>query len=418
MPVFWIAADDHDFAEINHTYLLNRDGELVRVEYPVMPEYPVPVSEITLGNPEAIQAMHGLIRETLGESDFTESLYDQLAVNYQDGANVVVAFGRLMAQLTADYGLVLFSPADPAAKRLAKPLFAEIVERQDELHQLMGSTNRRIERASYHLQVEKNEQAIHLFYHQKGRWPIVHRDGRFQAGEYSFSKDELLAKIEESPECFSPDVLTRPIMQSFLFPTLAQMGGPSEIAYFAQINPLFEMFRLPTPVHTARPTATLVEKRHEKVMAQAEISFEELAGDIEQVINRVMAKDFPEDIEREFQQLRADLFGRFEKFSDKSLQFDPSLKEFAQQTAGKIDFSIKAFEGKVFGAHKRKSKEVRDRLYRLWHALYPNRSLQDRSLNISYFIAKYGPGVVSFLFERLDPDQSAHQLISLSEYTD
>jgi uncharacterized protein YllA (UPF0747 family) len=206
-------------------------------------------------------------------------------------------------------------------------------------------------------------------------------------------------------------------MQSYLFPTLAQMGGPSEIAYFAQINPLFELFGLPVPVHTARPTATIVEKRHEKLMMEHAISFEDLTGDFEQVINRVMAKSFPQDIEREFQNLRADLFGRFDHFSDKSLHFDPTLREFAQQTAGKIDFLMKAYEAKVFSAHKKRSKETRDRLYRLWHALYPNRAMQDRSLNVSYFIAKHGFPVVSFLYERLDPDQSAHQLISISEYT-
>ncbi len=418
VPVFWIASDDHDFAEINHTYLLNREGELARVDYPTAPQLPVPVADVRLDDEAAVVGMHAKVQEILGQSEFSPELYRLLAECYRTGEGFVAAFGKLMARLTAEYGLILFSPADASAKRLAAPLFAEIIERQDELHQRMGNTNRRIEQASYHLQVEKNEQATHLFYHHKGRWPIVHRDGGFQAGEVSFSKAELLARIAAEPERLSPDVLTRPLMQSYLFPTLAQMGGPSEIAYFAQINPLFELFGLPAPVHTARPTATLVEKKHEKTMVQAEIAFEDLAGDFEQVINRVMAKSFPQDIEQEFQKLRDEIFGRFEQFSGRSLDFDPSLRDFAQQTSGKVDFALKAFEAKVFAAHKKKQKEVRERLYRLWYALYPNRGLQDRSLNISYFIAKYGPGVVAFLYERLDPDQSAHQLISLSEYTD
>jgi bacillithiol biosynthesis cysteine-adding enzyme BshC len=417
VPIFWIAADDHDFAEINNTYLLNRDGELAQVAYPVMPDQPVPVGDVRFADDAAVEAMHKLLQETLGQSDFTPALYAMLEECYSSGKNVVTAFGKLIAKLTADHGLILFSPADPAAKKLASPLFLNILARQSELHALLGTTNRRIEQASYHLQVEKNDQAVHLFYHKNGRWPIVHRDGRYHAGEFSFNLAELTDLIRLNPDQFSPDVLTRPLMQSFLFPTLAQMGGPSEIAYFAQINPLFALFNVPTPVHTARPTATLVEKRHEKVMAESDISFEDLAGDFELVINRVMAKSFPQDIETEFQKLREGIFGRFDQFTEKSLQFDPTLKDFAQQTAGKIDFSMKAFEGKVFGAHKKKSKELRDRLYRLWYALYPNRALQDRSLNISYFVSRYGPGVVSFLYDRIDPDQSAHQLISLSEYT-
>ena len=323
-----------------------------------------------------------------------------------------------MARLTAEYGLVFFSPADPEAKQMARPLFSAILERQGELHQVLGATNRRIEQATYHLQVEKSEQATHLFFHHEGRWPIIHRDGGYHAGDRTFAKAELFSLIKTNPEKFSPDVLTRPLMQSMLFPTLAQMGGPSEIAYFAQINPLFELFGLPAPVHTARPTATLVEKKHEKTLAQAEISFEDLTGDFEQVINRVMSRSFPQDIEQEFLRLREETLGRFAQFSEKSLGFDPSLREFAQQSAGKIDFTLKAFESKVFAAHKKKQKDVRERLYRAWYALYPDRGLQDRTLNICYFIAKYGPGVVSFLYERLDPDQSAHQLISLAECAD
>jgi bacillithiol biosynthesis cysteine-adding enzyme BshC len=417
VPVFWIASDDHDFAEVNHTFVLNREGDINKIEYSVAPAEPVPVGQIQMDNAEAVAAMHMRLHEALGTSDFTSELYSLLQDSYAPGANFVTAFGKLIAQLTADHGLILFSPADAEAKRLAAPLFRAIIERQAELHDILNSTNRRIEQAQYHLQVEKNDQSMHLFYHQQGRWPIVRHGDSYRAGGSSFTHQELQTTIESFPERFSPDVLTRPLMQSYLFPTLAQMGGPSEIAYFAQVNPLFELFGLPVPVHTARPTATIVEKRHEKLMMEHAISFEDLTGDFEQVINRVMAKSFPQDIEREFQNLRTDLFGRFDHFSDKSLHFDPTLREFAQQTAGKIDFLMKAYEAKVFSAHKKRSKETRDRLYRLWHALYPNRAMQDRSLNVSYFIAKHGFPVVSFLYERLDPDQSAHQLISISEYT-
>ncbi len=417
LPIFWIASDDHDFAEVNHTYLLNRDADLVKIEYAGKPSEPVPVSQIALEDAEAVTSMHARLQEALGTSDFTTGLYALLQDCYAPGSNFVTAFGRLIAKLTADYGLILFSPADADAKKLAAPFFKEILNRKDELHDLLNNTNLRIEKAKYHLQVEKNDQSLHLFYHWHGRWPIVRTGNSYLAGESKFTKQALMAEIEKNPNRFSPDVLTRPLMQSHLFPTLAQMGGPSEIAYFAQINPLFELFGLPAPVHTARPTATIVEKRYEKVMAEHEISFEELTGDFEQVINRVMAKSFPQDIEQQFQSLREDLFGRFDQFSEKSLQFDPTLKEFARQTAGKIDFLMKAYEAKIFSAHKKRSKETRDKLYRLWYALYPNRTMQDRSLNISYFIAKYGYGVVSFLYERIDPDQPAHQLISLSEYT-
>jgi hypothetical protein len=142
-----------------------------------------------------------------------------------------------------------------------------------------------------------------------------------------------------------------------------------------------------------------------------------LTGDIEQTVNRVLAATFPQDIKQRFQQLRDDVAAQFESFSHESLKFDPSLQEFAKQTLGKVDFSMKAFEGKLFASHKKKSQETRDRIYRLWHTLYPNQGLQERSINAAYFIARYGPGIVSFIYDQMEAEQTAHQLLSLTEYT-
>ena len=151
-------------------------------------------------------------------------------------------------------------------------------------------------------------------------------------------------------------------------------------------------------------------------MAEYQITFEELAGDIEQIINRVLTKSFPENLEKDFQQFRKNIEQQFEAFKTDSLDFDPALKKFAEQTYGKIDFSLKNFEGKVFSSHKKKSQDVRDRIYRLWHAVFTGRGLQERSLNISYFVSKYGFGFIDFMGKKIDIAEKAHQLISLSDF--
>jgi uncharacterized protein YllA (UPF0747 family) len=193
------------------------------------------------------------------------------------------------------------------------------------------------------------------------------------------------------------------------------MGGPSEIAYFAQANVLFDLFDRPMPFHMARPSVILMEKRVEKLMTEYDIQFEEIAGDIELLINRVLVKSFPEGLDKEFGQLRSDIFNRFEQFSEQSISFDPSLRDFAKQTFSKIDFTLKTFEEKLFASHKRRSKETRDRIYRLRNAMYPNNALQDRSLNVSYFIAKHGPGIISLIYDKLDPARPAPKIVLLSE---
>ncbi len=414
IPIFWIAGDDHDFEEANHTFLLDQHGDLQRIAYETPPEFAVPTAEILFADEAELNRLKDAVKESLGQTDFTNELYALIDKSYGHSDTMVSAFGKLMTSLTAEFGLPLFSPGDSEAKHHAIPIFKQIIERQDEIHSLLSERNSSISSNGYHIQVEKSDDATHLFCNCNGRHPIKRDGNNFNVDGKSYSKKDILEWIEKEPERFSPDVMTRPILQSYLFPTASQKGGPSEIAYLAQINPLFKLFDLPAPYYCARATLTLVEKRFEKLMHQHEITIEELSGDVEQVINRILAKSFPHDLDEGFIRFRRHLQTHFEDFVSDSLSFDPSLNRNAEQTFGKVDFAIKAFEKKVFSSHKKKSKDARDRIYRLSHALCPNRGFQERSLNISCFISRHGLGVVQYMYDCMDSEEKSHQMISLS----
>ena len=416
VPVFWIAGDDHDFEEVNHTCVLDRQGETVRISYKTPPAVELPTAEIRFSDEAELEKAKGALKTALGDTDFTPELYDLIDSSYTPDSTFVTAFGKLMARLTGQFGLILFSPGDPAVKRLAAPFFTEILNKQDELHHVITTTNRLIERHGYHLQVQKKDNATHMFWNLDGRKPVTREGGNFLVGDRRYTEKELRQCIDESPDRASPDVMLRPVLQSYLFPVLTQKGGPSEIAYLAQINPIFALFGLVGPYYMARPSLTFIEKRFEKLMAEHEIAFEELTGDIEQVVNRVLVKSFPENLESKFERLRHDVERRFGEFIEESLAFDPALRQFGTQMHGKIDFTLKQFEGKVFASHKRKSKEARDRIYRLWHAVYPNHALQERTLNVAYFLSRYGLGFISFMYDKIDCEEKAHQIVHLKEF--
>ncbi|MDH4157443.1 MAG: bacillithiol biosynthesis cysteine-adding enzyme BshC [candidate division Zixibacteria bacterium] len=415
IPVFWIAGDDHDFEEVNHTYVLDRAGEPVRIAYEKPPDLELPTSELRFVDGEALENAKKHLLETLPNTDFSCDLLKLIQCAYTAEDTFVSSFGKFMTGLLGQYGLVLFNPGDARIKRLAVPLFKSILDNYESLQQILAETNREILNRGYHVQVEKKENAAHLFYNHGGRRPVMRDGDRLSVGEESFTLPQIRELIEKHPERFSPDVMTRPILQSYLFPVVSQKGGPAEIAYLAQINPVFELFGLVPPVHRARPTATLLEKRIKTLMDEYDIEFEQLSGDIEQVINRVLARSFPGDIETRFAQLRQGVERSFGEFSRETLAFDPSLEGAARQSLGKIDFTLKAFEGKVFAAHKKRSGETRDRIYRVWHATFPHRALQERSLNITYFLAKYGFDLVRAMYDMIDCEQKAHQIIHLAE---
>jgi len=416
IPIFWIAGDDHDFAEANHTYVLSRKGELCRLEYQTPPLQSVPTGEIHFDDRQELTRVIDQLDEVLGQTEYTPSLLTILRRCYTPEDTMVTAFGKFMAAIAGESGLVLFSPADSEVKRLAAPFLEQVIQRQQEVSTAVISTNERLRRSDYHIQVEKKEDAIHLFCNQDGRRAILREGDGYLIGDRRATHDELKALLDKHPEAFSTDVLTRPLMQSWLFPVLMQMGGPSEIAYFAQVNPLFELFNLPAPVYRARPSLTLVERRSAQLMQNLGVSFEDLLGDVEQVVNRVLAETFPADVGSSFGDFRREIEVRFHRLADEVVSFDAALQGMAEQTRGKFDFLLNGLEAKVFAAHKKKSQETRERIYRLSSALYPQRVLQERCLNITYFLARYGAGIVTYIYEHMNSEETAHQLLSLSEY--
>ncbi len=415
IPIFWIAGDDHDYEEVNHTYTLDRLSQIVKSTYEATPEIDLPTAELLFENAEALENAKTTLKESLGETDFTKELYDLIDSSYTTSDNYASAFGKLMAQLTKNYGLVLFSPGDTQVKKLSVDFFQSVILKQDELHELLDETNEKIKTQGYHIQVEKKDNSVHLFYNLNGRKPVLRDGDAFSVGEKSFTQQELLDTIAEHPEKFSPDVMTRPIWQSIIFPVISQKGGAAEIAYLAQINRLFNLFDVTVPYYKARPTLTVVEKRYQTLMDSHQIQFEDLVGDIEDVINRILTESFPEDLEQKFQSLKNHIKCHFEDFTKDSISFDNSLEKFASQIYGKIDYSLNTFEGKVFSAHKKKSKESRDRIYRLWHSLYPMRTFQERVVNVAFFISRYGFEFIPFLYAQIDSEEPNHKLMYLSE---
>ncbi len=415
IPVFWIAGDDHDFDEIATTFVLNQQSELVELKYSARPAVELPAAEIRLDSAEELARLLELLKASLGQTDFTADLYSEIESSYKAGETVVGAFAKFMARLTRGTGLAFFNPCDSQAKALAAPLFERIVDEQPSIHQALHKANEALQKDGYHLQVEKKESSALLFRHRGGRKPVHVDSDKFTIDGETLTPVELKSAIRSNPEQFSPDVMTRPLMQSTLFPVLCQIGGPAEVAYLAQCRPLFDVVGVPTPFHRGRPTLTLLEKRIEKLVDEYNLSFDEITGDIEQAVNRVMLANFPKDLEEGYRSLTLDLSTRWKQFADTSLAFDPSLAEFANQTYGKIDFTLKNFEAKLFSAHKKKGKDIRERIHRVQHHLFPRRTLQERTLNISCYLARYGFGVVPFVLDRMSTDQNGHQLISLSE---
>lgn len=418
IPVFWIAADDHDFEEINHTYHLNHQGELEKLSYESTPPARVPVSEIILNDEEAY---NGLMEKTItvyGQTEFTDELRTRLFAAYSLESSFVNAFGRYLLDILPDMGLVMFSPADIEAKTISKGFFRRLIEGHFRMKELLSETAAALGKDGYHVQAEKKESAVHLFYHTPERIPVHFRDDTFVVGEKTLGINALLDLIDRRPEKFSPDVLSRPLWQSYLFPVVGQSGGPSEIAYFCQIGKLFELFNLTQPYYYFRPALTIIEKRQEELLNKYNLGPGDLNGDIEKLINRIAAQSFPKEMEKNIAACRTKIEQAYKELSRSAGEFDPGLEPMSNQTYGKIDFALNSFEKKIYDHHKQKMESSRQQIYRLAAALYPKSDFQERTLNINYYISKYGFKIVDYITGKIDIETKERRIIYLSEFTD
>jgi bacillithiol biosynthesis cysteine-adding enzyme BshC len=241
--IFWLATEDHDFAEINHVVFPAR-RELRTLRYSSAPEAPRPVGGIVLD--DSITPLLDEARELLGDSD----AMDALAAAYKPGRTFAQAFAEFYSKVFAAQGLLMLDASGREFHRMGAPVLRAAIERADELHLALLDRNRELEAAGYHAQVAVMPQSSLLFLidEQTGARLALKRttpsaqepNGLWQAGNRSLSTAELLGTLDAEPERISPSALLRPVFQDFLLSTSAIVGGPAEIAYFAQSAVLYE----------------------------------------------------------------------------------------------------------------------------------------------------------------------------------
>ncbi|OGC85798.1 MAG: bacillithiol biosynthesis cysteine-adding enzyme BshC [candidate division Zixibacteria bacterium RBG_16_48_11] len=416
IPLFWMATDDHDFAEINHIYFVDKQNKLVKLEYQPQKEWNgYPASQIVLD--EKINQTLEILETSGREGKFNREILKKLKEFYAPGQPYYLAFARWMSFLLSKYGLVLLNPADTRLKTLLSSIFTSELEKNGELQNLVEKTNSRLEKLNYHRQVHKLEEVTNLFYHSPRRVHISRENGKFrwEGASTSVDSSKLVQMVENSPQDFSANVLLRPVLESFLFPNLAHVAGPSEVAYFAQIKALHEEHKVVMPVIYPRQSLTLVEPEIKNILAKLGISCLEIMQDVEQAYNRIIEKKVPDQAEELLNQTRAELKQKVEAMGKEILKIQPGLKPNLEFTIGKIDFEFNKFKEKFFQAYKKQFKEIKEEVYTARQMLYPQNIFQERIFNITHFLNGHGFGFVDYLYQNLDLDSVDHHVLELNE---
>lgn len=414
VPVFWLASDDHDFEEINHVTLLDKENQIEDIKYKEhSANLKTPVSEIVLlaEISNCIQQLNDLTHD----SEFKGEILSQLGAAYQPGRSFVEAFAQWMTRLFKSYGLIFIDAAHPDLKDLGKDVFYTEIAQNSPSTQSALETSQKLTQKNYHTQIQLHEGISNLFLVEDERDSIQFRNNEYniKGKPQTFNKDELLQLLEKQPHKFSPNVLLRPLYQDRLLPTVAYVGGLSEVAYFAQMKDVYESFNLPMPIIYPRKSLTLIEKNVDKTINTYNMNIQDIWLNADEKINELAKDKLPESLDRAFQATASHLDKDLTDIKREMLAFEPTLEKSADLTIGKIHHQMSLLEKKILKASKKHNVILTRRIHLAKNSLYPNQHLQERVFNITPFLIKYGLGLMDRLYKSIDIKHHDHQLFKL-----
>ncbi|HZB43821.1 MAG TPA: bacillithiol biosynthesis cysteine-adding enzyme BshC [Pyrinomonadaceae bacterium] len=418
VPVFWMATEDHDWPEVRRAEIIACDGRLAGASLPEeLHEEGRPVGGVSL-DASIEDAVKRLI-DLLPSSEFVPDVERLVRDCYQPGRRFGEAFARMLTALAGRYGLVLFDPTDARLKRLAAPVYAEAARRAPEIAAALVARSRELEEAGYHAQVHASPDAFPLFVHDEhGARHAVTRtgEGRYAAkgaGPEEWTADELAALAEREPERFSPNVTLRSVVQDFMLPTIAYYGGAAEVAYFAQTNEVYRLLARPATPILHRASLTVVERRTGRTLERYGLSIEDFFAGLDAVTARVVEEHLGADAARAFDETEEAMGRALETLRERLTHFDPTLGDALKTGRRKIEYQLQGLRSRFHRSQMARDRALFRQLERAATALYPEKALQERHLNVTSLLARHGAYVVEWIHDAINIGTTDHQVVYL-----
>ncbi len=416
VPIFWMATEDHDFAEVDSVKLPDHHA-LHTVSLQTEHAAGLPVGGIRLG--DGIEQALKDAKEILGAGPILE----QLRCCYTPEATFAEAFGQLIAAVFAPWGLIVMDAAGREFHRLGSHVLRQAITETGALRKALSERDTLLMDRGYHAQVLVGEQSSLLFLLDEttgARLPLrrpekheKHSENGWKAGSRSYSTDELLKILETAPERLSPSALLRPVFQDAILPTAAYIGGPAEIAYFAQTEVLYRsILGRVTPV-LPRLSATLIEPAIATVMARHELSLPDVFLPAGELAQRLGARSMPVEGKRKLAAAGEALGNELEALTGWMGSLDEGLGRAAATSASKMRYQMNRLRRLAANYQLQREASLTRHADAVRQSLYPDGHLQERVVGSAYFLARGGDELPARLVEAAQTPCPGHKVIPL-----
>ncbi|MBI3208928.1 MAG: bacillithiol biosynthesis cysteine-adding enzyme BshC [Candidatus Solibacter usitatus] len=405
VPVFWLATEDHDLAEVSSVWSFRSNHEPLHLTLPHAAESQRPVGGIAIESPpvEALAA-------SLEGFPYGDEIASWVREAYTPGCTYGEAFAALLRKMTSAYGLLFFDPMHAKSRALAAPFIQSAVDAAPDLTAALLERNRELNAAGYHAQVHIEDSTSLFFLIENGeRLALRRKDGAYYHKERRIEAAELRDKAAS----LSPNAALRPVSQDFMMPTVAYIGGPAELAYLAQSAVIYDRLLGRMPVAAPRACFTLFDARSEKLMRRYGLGLESFFDGDHALLERMAAKLVPAEMSAALDAVTTDTLRNLDKLRAATAGFDKTLAAAVGKSASKVEYQLQKIRRKVGRESMRRDRRALDDSAYLYHLLYPRKNLQERVYTILPFLARHGAGLIDQLYESIHVDCPDHHLLYL-----
>jgi bacillithiol biosynthesis cysteine-adding enzyme BshC len=407
VPVFWLATEDHDLVEVDHAWAFNGSHELLRLQAATN----APVGE-PVGNVELTANAGEDLRAALSALPYGDRVTEIAAESYAGPCSFGAGFSALFRKLLGRYGLLHLDPMRPALRRLAEPLLRSAIEQSPVLIERLIERGHELQKAGYHTQVHVAPDTSLIFVIEDGKRIALRRSGdTYEGGGRSYSTQQLLARLADRPQDFSPNALLRPVVQDFLLPTAVYVGGPAELAYLGQAETIYSRLLGRMPVVVPRASFSIVDSRARKLLKRYRLVVPDCFHGAEGLRTKIAARLVPPELERAFSEGEAQLERSLGAVEAQLERFDPTLVDAIGRSRRKIRFQFEKIRAKAAREGLRRDSRARQEAAYLSQTLFPQDALQERVYCVLPFLAAHGLDLVDRIYQAINPDCHDHQVL-------
>lgn len=416
IPVFWIAGEDHDWDEVNHIhYLSNHAGvRKLKIE-PTLPLARTSISRLALDGDAWRKALEQ-IDESLVDSEHKRTLMAKLNEIAEGSATLTEVYARLMVWLFGSHGLVFMDSDDPGIREIESPMFQALIEHNERINDALLQGDGLVRELGYQPQAEVHKDGANLFIFDQGERVLLMRNDEGFAdkrGNRTFTKQQLSDLARREPHQFSNNVLTRPLMQEYLFPVLATVLGHGEIAYWGLTKQAFEALGMQMPILVPRLEFTLLNEGVRKHMAHYGLTFDEIFRQFEGWRAQWLEQQDQVPYREKFAKIRTMITDEYKALTPLLNQINRGLEAIGQTNLNKIMEQIDYFEKKTSEAQEIRHETDLLRLDRIANGIYPFNQLQERVYNVIAYINQYGKRWLDELIALDIPIDGEHRIYDL-----